>query len=66
MQGQPLRTEYHQFAQVESGQTVQFAGGGDAGKDVLGAKDRGQVPQLPRHLRFDAWIPGSELLIREH
>ena len=40
MQSEPLGPKYHEFAVRKAGQAAQLGGGGNAGGDVLGPKDR--------------------------
>ncbi len=47
MQGEPLRPKYHEFAVRKAGEAVQLVGGGNAGGDVLGPKDRRGPSVIP-------------------
>ena len=44
MQGKALRPKGDQFARRDSGETLQLVGRGNAGKDIVAAKNRRQVP----------------------
>src|SRR5205085_6429157 len=57
VQKEPLRPKGDQLARSKAGEQLQLGGRADAGGDVFGAEDRGQMPQLRRHLRRDAGIP---------
>ena len=57
VQGESLRPKRDQLARRESRETLHLGDRGDAGKDILGPKDRRQVAQLPGNLRLNAGVP---------
>src|SRR5207247_418812 len=61
MQSEPAEPECGQLAQVQPAEIAELARLRHAGEAVLGSKDRAQVAQLFRHLRFDPGAPGTEL-----